>query len=153
LDTNSSFKILEQRTKEISKVVNVITNLSKQTNLLAINAAIQASSAGEAGKAFSVVANEIKRLADNSGKSATEINELVVQIQVDTLKASEMIDEMTDSIRKGESATVETSDAFKNISTSVSETVSLSESILNIAREQINTIKKVSRNTENMVIK
>ncbi len=152
-DTNASFRVLEQRSKDISKVVKVITDLSKQTNLLAINAAIQASRAGEAGKGFAVVANEIRRLAESSEKSAKEITNLVTQIQADTVEASSMIDQMTESIQKGESATAETSEAFKNISNSVTDTVSLSESILDIAREQISKIQEVARNTESIVIK
>ena len=152
-DTNTSFKVLEQRSNDISKVVKVITELSRKTNLLAINAAIQASQAGEAGKGFAVVANEIRKLAESSQKSAKEINELVVQIQTDTSEASQMIDQMTESIRKGESVTGETSEAFQNISGSINDTVSLSESILDIARQQIEKIKEVSKNTESIVIK
>lgn len=152
-DTNTSFKILEQRSKEISKVVKVISDLSKQTNLLAINAAIQASRAGEAGKGFAVVANEIRRLAEGSEKSAKEITELVKQMQEDTTGASQMLTEMTESIQKGESATAESSEAFRNISGLVTDTVTLSESILHVAREQINKIKEVSKNTESIVIR
>lgn len=152
-ETNSSFEILEKRSQNISSVVQVITEIAKQTNMLAINAAIQASSAGEAGKGFAVIAKEIKRLAESSRISAEDISNLAAQMQTDTSEASRMISMMNESIGKGESAALETTDAFKNISDSVTDTLSLSEKILNIAREQIHKIKEVSRNTENMVIK
>ncbi|MFY0686198.1 MAG: methyl-accepting chemotaxis protein [Cyclobacteriaceae bacterium] len=150
--TDESFKILEERSKEITKVVTVISDLTRQTNMLAVNAAIQAAKAGEAGKGFSVVANEVKKLAENSGKSAKDIDQLIKQIMNDTHLAAEMSREMTSSIRNGESATAQTSEAFQNINESVMSTVSLSESILSIAKEQIIKIKEVSENTESIVI-
>ncbi len=150
--TNTSFKALEERSKEISGAINAITDLSRKTNLLAINAAIEASSAGAAGKGFAVIAREIRQLAEGSEKSAKGITDLVAQMQTDTAEASKMIAQMTERIHQGESAAVETTSAFRNINTSVNDTVTLSESILSIARQQISKIKEVARNTESMVI-
>ncbi|MCD8501385.1 MAG: methyl-accepting chemotaxis protein [Bacillaceae bacterium] len=80
---------LQQDSIQINEIIHIITSITDQTNLLALNAAIEAARAGEAGKGFAVVADEIRKLADQTRHSATQISDLVGNMQNHTMKASE----------------------------------------------------------------
>lgn len=83
-DTARKVKRLAEASQEISKIVAVISQISSRTNLLALNASLQAARAGEAGRGFAVVADEVRQLADRSAKSLKEIEQIVTQIQGET---------------------------------------------------------------------
>jgi methyl-accepting chemotaxis protein len=92
---------LEQKTRHVNQITGLITSVAHRTNLLSLNASIEAARAGEAGRGFSVVADEIRKLAESAGQSAEEISKLINEIQVDT---GEVADEMRESslgIREG----------------------------------------------------
>ena len=82
-----SIQNLESRSREIGNIVGVITGIASQTNLLALNASIEAARAGEAGRGFSVVADEIRNLAEESGKAAKSIRDLIKDVQTETASA------------------------------------------------------------------
>jgi len=152
IKANESMNVLSERSKEITKVLGVITDIAAQTNLLALNAAIEAAQAGDAGRGFAVVAEEIRKLAENSKVSVSEIDELIRSIQGDTNETVKVFAEMQNIISLGETSTREASDSFNEIYESMKETLHFSESILEAADSQIRDIKEVVTKTENVVI-
>jgi methyl-accepting chemotaxis protein len=106
---------LQNRSHEIGQIVQVITEISSQTNLLSLNAGIEAARAGEEGRGFAVVANEVKKLSEESRKSADQIIELVRYIQEETAFAVEAISEGEHNVAKGIEVVKETGELFKGM--------------------------------------
>lgn len=150
--TSDSIQVLTERSNEITRVLGVITDIASQTNLLALNAAIEAAQAGDAGRGFAVVAEEIRKLAEDSKKSAKEIETLVLDVQTDTTQASKVMEEMVTSVRSGEETSKVASEAFKEILKSSNETLKFSEEILNATEQQIKDINDVVAISESIVV-
>ena len=150
--TNESIKVLTERSREITRVLGVITDIAGQTNLLALNAAIEAAQAGEAGRGFAVVAEEIRKLAEDSRNSAQEIEKLITDVQNDTEEAAMVIGEMNKSVAVGDEASKEASEVFKEITSSSEKTLSFSEEILKATKSQIHDINNIVTITENIVV-
>ena len=100
-ETAKRIKRLGESSQEIGDIVNLITEISDQTNILALNAAIQASMAGEAGRGFAVVADEVQRLAERTGDATKQIEALVKTIQADTNEATVSMEHSTSNVVKG----------------------------------------------------
>jgi twitching motility protein PilJ len=100
-ETAKRIKRLGESSQEIGEIVELITDITEQTNVLALNAAIQAASAGEAGRGFSVVAEEVQRLADRSAEAAKQIGALVRTIQTDTQDAVTAMEKSTQGVVEG----------------------------------------------------
>ncbi|HXL02693.1 MAG TPA: methyl-accepting chemotaxis protein [Candidatus Atribacteria bacterium] len=98
-----SIAALEGRSKEIGKIVDVITEITEQTNLLALNAAIEAARAGEAGRGFAVVANEVRDLAESSAQAAQQIASLIGDIQRDTQLTVKNMERAQGEVKEGAS--------------------------------------------------
>jgi len=110
---------LSNKFKDISQFVESIENIAEQTNLLALNAAIEAARAGEAGKGFAVVADEVRKLADQSRKATEEIYNLVESIQEETAIAVQSVEDIKMSTLKQNEAVDQTDNAFKNIASTI----------------------------------
>ncbi|NJD26093.1 MAG: methyl-accepting chemotaxis protein [Betaproteobacteria bacterium] len=100
-ETSKRIKRLGESSQEIGEIVELISDITEQTNVLALNAAIQAASAGDAGRGFTVVAEEVQRLAERSGEATKQIAAIVKTIQTDTQDAVSAMEQSTQGVVEG----------------------------------------------------
>ncbi|SCN24665.1 hypothetical protein N3C_1917 [Clostridium sp. N3C] len=106
---------LSSRSEEIGRIIEIITAITEQTNLLALNAAIESARAGEHGKGFAVVSDEIRKLAEKSSTAVKDISNLISQIQEDTTKAVNSIDQSSSTIKSGIDLVKNVGESFKKL--------------------------------------
>ena len=146
--TNESakkIKGLAERSGEITAVLEVIRKIADQTNLLALNAAIEAARAGEAGRGFAVVADEVKRLAEGSAKSSEEIDVLIRQIQDDAKATVESIEGGSKEIAEGRIVIDKALKALNEIATKVKEVSVNVIDVANTTQAQVTEIEQLSK--------
>ncbi|WP_338449918.1 methyl-accepting chemotaxis protein [Niallia oryzisoli] len=117
-------KTLGERSGQINEIIGVITGIADQTNLLALNAAIEAARAGEHGRGFAVVADEVRKLAEQSSESARQISSLISVIKKDTDNTVESMDDTTIKVSDGIQLIREAGNSFKQIEEAVQEVTS-----------------------------
>ncbi|MBD0306009.1 MAG: methyl-accepting chemotaxis protein [Nitrospiraceae bacterium] len=138
-------KGLGDRSLEISQIVSTIRDIASQTNLLALNAAIEAAGAGEAGARFAVVADQVRKLAENSTQATREIADLVKMIQTETQDAVVAMEQETQAVEAGSASALRTGDVFKEISKIAERSAELAQVIANAAIEQTQSTETVGR--------
>ena len=155
LASSSVIKGLGNRSAEIEKIVGVISGISEQTNLLALNAAIEAARAGENGKGFAVVAEEVRKLAEESRRSAEQITHLISDIQNNTMEAVASMEQCTSEVESGLHLITETGESFgkilhsaKDVSTKSEEVSATSEEIAAAVEQMSSQIQNVSKSAE-----
>ncbi|MFB5762100.1 methyl-accepting chemotaxis protein [Paenibacillus medicaginis] len=126
---SEAVRSLHERSNEIGKITNVITDISAQTNLLALNAAIEAARAGEHGKGFAVVADEVRKLAEESRKSTEQISGLIRLIQSETEHTLQTMEKASEEVHSGMNVVQHAGNSFSSINQAVHEVVSQIEDI------------------------
>jgi methyl-accepting chemotaxis protein len=112
---------LAARSAQIGAIVETITGIAGQTNLLALNAAIEAARAGEQGRGFAIVAEEVRKLAEESGRAAEQIGELLKSIQTDTQRVFDVVQDGSERTDSGAIVVERTREAFSSIEEAVHE--------------------------------
>ncbi|GKV64882.1 hypothetical protein NCCP2331_10350 [Sporosarcina sp. NCCP-2331] len=141
--TGQAVHSLQNKSAEIGKIVALITGIAEQTNLLALNAAIEAARAGEHGKGFAVVADEVRNLASSSGKAAEDITLLIGEIQREVGGAMNAMDTSSAFVQDGITIINESGDNFRQISNQIREVSQQSVEIASLSEEIHQAIQQV----------
>jgi twitching motility protein PilJ len=145
-ETSKRIKRLGESSQEIGEIVQLISDITEQTNVLALNAAIQAASAGEAGRGFTVVAEEVQRLAERSAEATKHISAIVKSIQRDTQEAVEAMERSTQGVVQGTRTADEAERALREIGAVSTQLAELIESISQATQQQAASAGKVAAN-------
>ena len=143
-ETAKRIKRLGESSQEIGDIVALINDIADQTNILSLNAAIQASMAGDAGKGFAVVADEVQRLAERSGAAAKQISALVKTIQSDTNEAVSSMEQTTAEVVQGTRLAQDAGVALGEIEGVSKSLAEIIENISDAARQQAASAGKIS---------
>jgi len=161
-ETSKRIKRLGESSQEIGEIVDLISDITEQTNVLALNAAIQAASAGEAGRGFSVVAEEVQRLAERSAEATKQIGLLVKTIQGDTqdavsamekstqgvVEGAKLADEAGRSLQEIEHSTRELTDLVNSISVSTQVQTDMAQEVANVMADILRITEQTTKGTQ-----
>ena len=136
LETADKMRGLSARSSEISEIINLINEIAAQTNLLALNAAIEAAHAGQAGLGFSVVADEIRKLAERTSRATKDVGSLIKAVQGEIGGAVRAMESGCEEVRRGTHVAGEASGALKEIGSAVRQSAELMEEISAASDEQ-----------------
>ena len=150
-ETSKRIKRLGESSQEIGEIVELISDITEQTNVLALNAAIQAASAGEAGRGFSVVAEEVQRLAERSGEATKQIAAIVKTIQTDTHDAVAAMEYSTQGVVEGAKLSDAAGQALSEISTVSQDLAHLIEAISGDTQAQADIATKVAGSMQDIL--
>lgn len=145
-ETAKRIKRLGESSQEISEIVELISDITEQTNILALNAAIQAASAGEAGRGFTVVAEEVQRLAERSGEATKQIGAIVKTIQTDTHDAVAAMEQSTQGVVEGAKLSDAAGQALSEIERVTRSLADLIDTISRATQAQAEAAGKVTTN-------
>ncbi len=147
-ETSKRIKRLGESSQEIGEIVELISDITEQTNILALNAAIQAASAGEAGRGFTVVAEEVQRLAERSSEATKQIGAIVKTIQTDTNSAVAAMEKSTEGVVEGAKLSDAAGQALTEIETVTNNLARLIQSISAATEAQTDAAAQVTNNMQ-----
>ncbi len=147
---SSSINTMNENTQQIVSVLGVIGDIAEQTNLLALNAAIEAARAGEQGRGFAVVADEVRSLAARTQTSTAEINEILTKLRQDATNAVSAMEVTRTSCERTAANTADVTDSLDAMTNSIITINDLSTQIATASEEQSSVTEEVSRNMSNI---
>ena len=150
-ETSRRIKRLGESSREIGEIVDLISDITEQTNVLALNAAIQAASAGEAGRGFSVVAEEVQHLAEQAAEATKQIAALVRTVQADTQEAVAALERSTQDVVEGARLSDVSGQALTEVSGVAKDLASLVGSISGDTQRQAETARKVTESMKEIL--
>ena len=150
-ETGKRIKQLGERSQEISHVIEIIETIAERTTLLALNASMQAAAAGDEGKGFSVIAEEIQRLAESSRESTGQISKLVSNIQQETNTTIETMDRTIEQVVDGSVKAADAAEQMKNVLSTTNELVTAVDQIATASKDQVTISKDLKHKAESIL--
>jgi len=148
--TLQNIKNLAEKATAIGEIIKVIDDIADQTNLLALNAAIEAARAGEQGRGFAVVADEVRKLAERTTKATKEVADTIKGIQTDVSIANNQMEESGATVNKGKQLVVQTTASLNEIFTAIEGVQEMMRQIATASEQQSAAAEQISKSVENV---
>ncbi|MEK5088793.1 methyl-accepting chemotaxis protein [Paenibacillus sp. FSL M8-0228] len=149
-ETDAVMRMLDERTQQIDTMLHAITDIAQQTNLLALNASIEAARAGEEGRGFSVVAAEVRKLAEQSNQSSGQISGLIQNMRKDMEHSLKTMERVKQDVDSGIKIANETEQQFNKIVTSTNHIAQQTEELASITQQITASVQEISAGGENV---